>query len=115
MEILDLKFEVEEATENSEWSSENIQWSFKQNGYGILKKQKNKIFVYEESECMWIIDSIYFFNRNDLKIYKLGCWGHQDLITSVECVSDEFEYIDEEILFEYVQKEAEKMAGKYKI
>ena len=111
MEILDLKFVFKEVTSESE-----IQWSFKKNNYGILKKQKNKIFVYEKSECIWIIDSIYFFNRNDFKIYKLSCLvsplTHSERIDTVKCVSDEFEYMDEEILFDFVQKEAEKMAGK---
>lgn len=111
MEILDLNFVFKET------ESENIQWSFLKNGYGILKKQKNKIFVYEKSECMWIIDSIYFLNRNDFKIYKLSCLISPETnyykIDSVKCVSDEIEnIIDEDILCDFVQKEAEKKAGK---
>lgn len=107
MVILDLNFVFKET------ESENIQWSFKKNEYGILKKQKNKIFVYEKSENIWKIDSIYFLNRNDFKIYKLSCLADSDRIDSVKCVSDELEnIIDEDILFDFVQKEAEKMAGK---
>lgn len=113
MEILDLEFVTfKEVTSK-------ISWSFKKNAYGILKEQKNKIFVYEKSTSMWIIDSIYFFNRNDFKIYKLSCLVSPETnyyrIDSVKCVSKEFEYfeyLDEEILFDFVQKEAEKKAGK---